>query len=103
MFERLFDDVLSDVSNMFIAVPAFSIVTDTTAKVSSGDQAGATARITDLETAWDDAEDRLRPLDGAAWTYLDGKIDAALKAVRASNPDPATEQQALSALNSALR
>ena len=79
------------------------IVTDTTAKVSSGDQAGATARITDLETAWDDAEDRLRPLDGAAWTYLDGKIDAALKAVRASNPDPATEQQALNALNSALR
>ena len=54
------------------------IVTDTTAKVSSGDQAGATARITDLETAWDDAEDRLRPLDGAAWTYLDGKIEGAL-------------------------
>lgn len=80
-----------------------TIVTDTTAKVTSGDRAGATARITDLETAWDDSEDRLRPLDGAAWSYLDGKIDAALKAVRASNPDPAIEQQALNALNSALR
>jgi uncharacterized membrane-anchored protein len=80
-----------------------TIVTDTTAKVSSGDEAGAAARIADLETAWDDAEDRLRPLDDAAWSYLDGKIDAAIKAVRASNPDSATERQALNALNSALR
>ena len=37
---------------------------------------------------------------GPTWT---ARSTPALKAVRASNPDPATEQQALSALNSALR
>lgn len=79
------------------------IVTDTLAKVKAGDQAGATARITDLETAWDDAEDRLRPMNDTAWSFLDSKIDAALKAVRAASPDPAAEQHALDDLRAALR
>ena len=59
-----------------------SITEDTLAKVQSGDQAGATARITDLETAWDDDQATLQPLDDAGWTVLDGRIDDVLHAVR---------------------
>lgn len=80
-----------------------TIVTDTLAKVSAGDQAGAKARITDLESAWDDAQSRLQPMNETAWSFLDGKIDKALKAVRAGSPDPATETQALTDLQNALK
>ena len=85
-------------------VTAFrTIVTDTLSKVQTGDQAGAVTRITDLETAWDDAQDRLEPMDPTGWESLDRKIDNALKAVRASAPDPATEKQSLNELLSALQ
>ena len=85
-------------------VTAFrTIVTDTLAKVQAGDQAGAVARITDLETAWDDAQDRLEPMDPTGWESLDRKIDNALKAVRSTAPDPAAEKQSLNELLSALQ
>ena len=45
-----------------------TIAQDTLAKVQAGDQAGATARIKDLETAWDDDQATLQPLDETAWT-----------------------------------
>ena len=70
-----------------------TIVTDTLAKVQAGDQAGAVARITDLETAWDDAEGRLQPMDPTGWESLDRKIDKALKAMRTPDPDPAAEKK----------
>jgi uncharacterized membrane-anchored protein len=75
-----------------------TITRDTLTKVQAGDQAGAKARITDLETAWDDGQKALEPLDETGWTVLDGQIDDALTAVRAGQPDPATEQQALTML-----
>ena len=71
--------------------------------MQAGEQAGAVARITDLETAWDDAQDRLEPLDPTGWGFIDGKIDHALKAVRASAPDPVAEKQTLTELLSALQ
>jgi uncharacterized membrane-anchored protein len=80
-----------------------TITNDTLAKVQAGDQTGAQARITDLETAWDDGQKTLEPLDETGWTVLDGQIDSALKAVRAGQPDPAAEQQALTALQASLR
>jgi uncharacterized membrane-anchored protein len=80
-----------------------TITQDTLVKVQADDQAGAQARITDLETAWDDGQKSLEPLDETGWTVLDGQIDSALKAVRAGQPDPATEQQALTALLASLR
>ena len=80
-------------------VTAFrAIVTDTLAKVQTGDQAGAVAHITDLETAWDDAQDRLQPMDPTGWESLDRKIDNTLKAVRSTAPNPAAEKQSLSEL-----
>ena len=80
-----------------------TIAQDTVAKVQAGDQAAATARVKDLETAWDDDEATLRPMDEAAWHLLDDRIDSVLKALRASKPDPATETQTLTALLAALQ
>lgn len=79
-----------------------TITSDTLALVEVGDNAGATKRITDLETAWDDAEGSLKPKDKAGWTALDDRIDAALSAVRKPEPDQATEKQALDDLLTAI-
>jgi uncharacterized membrane-anchored protein len=80
-----------------------TIAADSLTKVQAGDQAAATARIKDLETAWDDAQPTLQPMDDASWTVLDGQIDSVLKALRASNPDPAAETQTLTTLLVSLR
>jgi uncharacterized membrane-anchored protein len=80
-----------------------TITQDTLAKVQAGDQTGATARIKDLETAWDNDQATLQSLDETGWHILDGRIDSALKAVRASTPEPATETQTLTALSTALQ
>ncbi|GAA2745933.1 hypothetical protein [Kitasatospora cinereorecta] len=79
-----------------------TITADTLAKLNSGDQAGATRRITDLEKAWDDDQATLQPRNQQAWTFLDGEIDRVLKALRASKPDKATETDALNVLLASL-
>lgn len=82
---------------------AFQVITqDTLSLVNAGDQSGATARVTDLETAWDDSEARLKPRDSAAWHDLDDKIDAVLRALRSTQPDRSTERTALTTLLTAL-
>ena len=80
-----------------------TIVEDTLAAVQAGDQSGATARIKDLETAWDDGQSTLQPLNDAGWTVLDGQIDSALSAARASQPDSVTEKQTLTTLLTSLK
>jgi uncharacterized membrane-anchored protein len=80
-----------------------TITQDTLAKIQAGDQTGATTRIKDLETAWDDDQPTLQPLDDTGWTVLDGQIDTVLKALRANTPDPTTETQALTTLLTSLR
>jgi hypothetical protein len=80
-----------------------TIAQDTLAKVQAGDLTGATTRIKDLETAWDDDQATLQPLDDTGWTVLDGQIDTVLKALRANTPDPTTETQALTTLLTSLR
>jgi len=79
-----------------------TITEDTLALVGSGDQARAKSRLTDLETAWDDDQDSLQPKDCQAWTFVDQEIDPALSAVRASHPDPATEEKTLQTLLTTL-
>ena len=73
------------------------------ASTGRGDQSGATTRVTDLETAWDDAQARLKPRDSATWTAIDGKIDTVLRELRSTSPNPASEKDALDALLAALR
>ncbi|KJK57240.1 COG4705 family protein [Saccharothrix sp. ST-888] len=79
-----------------------TITADTLAKLNSGNQAAATARVTDLEKAWDDDQPTLEPKSEQAWTFLDGEIDHVLKALRAPNPGKATEVEALNTLLTSL-
>jgi uncharacterized membrane-anchored protein len=80
-----------------------TITQDTLAKLQAGDQTGATARIKDLETTWDDDQAALQPLDDTGWTVLDGQIDDVLTALRAATPDLVAEKQALTTLLTSLR
>ena len=80
-----------------------TITQDTLGLLQRGDQAGATSRVDDLETAWDQAQGRLQARDPAAWTRVDGKVDTVLKSLRASSPDRAAETNALNDLLAALR
>jgi uncharacterized membrane-anchored protein len=79
-----------------------TIVRATQALVDSGDQAGARARITDLETAWDDDEGTLQPENCRAWTFVDTQIDDVLTSVRASHPDQSAEDRAMAGLLTTL-
>lgn len=79
-----------------------TITRETLSRVQAGDQAGATASGKNLETAWDEAQPRLKAIDDATWTAIDGRIDTVLTAIRDPKPDPATQTQALNDLLAAL-
>jgi uncharacterized membrane-anchored protein len=78
------------------------ITQDTLDLLDTGDQSGATSRVDDLESQWDQAEARLKPKDRATWTEVDGKIDKVLRALRATSPRPADEKTALTSLLGSL-
>ena len=82
--------------------PFRTITQDTLDKLDAGDQAGATSRVDDLETSWDNAQARLKARDDAAWTTVDDKIDTVLRELRATSPDPTTERAALTDLLGSL-
>lgn len=79
-----------------------TITQDTLNILTSGDQAGATRRIGDLEREWDNAEARLKPRDSNNWTMIDGKIDTVLRRLRSTSPNIDQEKQALNDLLSVL-
>lgn len=58
--------------------------------------------MTDLETAWDDDQPTLEPKSEQSWHFLDSEIDHVLKALRAPNPDEATEVKTLYTLLASL-
>ena len=66
--------------------PFKTIITDVQTIAASGDFTAAEVRITDFETAWDDAAGAMRPLDTTAWGNVDVAADAALDALRVSAP-----------------
>ncbi|OIK10298.1 hypothetical protein [Bacillus sp. MUM 13] len=55
--------------------------------VNKNDFSSAKKSADTLENQWDTEEPKLRKIDGAAWTKIDGTIDVVLAAVRSSNPD----------------
>lgn len=55
--------------------------------VNKNDFASAKKGADELEHHWDTQEPKLRKIDGATWTKIDGTIDVVLAAVRSSNPD----------------
>lgn len=79
-----------------------TIAQDTLGLVQAGEQDQAASRVTDLETAWDDAQARLQPADCRAWVAIDQQINPVRQAVRSSSADPSREQQTLHRLLATL-
>lgn len=66
--------------------PMKAIVADVQKIAATGDLKAASTRITDWESAWDDAESGMRPLNPDAWSRIDAASDAALGALRKGAP-----------------
>jgi hypothetical protein len=75
-----------------------AIVSDVQTISTGGDLVAAGKRITDFETAWDDAQKTLRPINTGYWGNVDDAADAALSALRAATPDPAEVKTTLASL-----
>lgn len=82
--------------------PMKAIIADVQKIAATGDFAAAATRITDYETAWDDAEAGMRPLNPTAWGKIDDASDAALKSLRKGKPTAEVVTPALAALMAAL-
>ncbi len=78
------------------------ITQDTLTLLEAGKQSVATARITDLESAWDNAEATLKRRNPDAWHAVDDRIDVVLRELRSTSPTAATEKSALQALLSQM-
>lgn len=87
---------LGDLSNLK------AIILDVQGVVKTGDMTAAEKRITDFETAWDEAEAAMRPKNRDAWATVDDAADAALHALRRKAPDAAEVGKTLSDLVSIL-
>ncbi|MGO4643300.1 hypothetical protein AB4Z43_33280 [Mesorhizobium sp. 2RAF45] len=79
-----------------------TIIADVQALAAKRDIAAAAKRITDYETAWDQAETAIRPLNQDYWNNIDAASDAALKAVRQPSPSPDKVNKTLAALMAVL-
>ncbi len=67
---------------------AFRKIADDMLKlVRANNMAGAKSRAGDLETAWDNAQARLKPLNPEKWTQVDTAIDDVLKKARSGQPN----------------
>ena len=67
-------------------------------KVNAKDTTAAKSKATELETAWDDAQAKLRPMNAEKWTQTDNAIDDVLKKVRVAQPDAAAETASINSL-----
>lgn len=62
-----------------------SLAQATLEALAAGKQTEMVAKLTDLETAWDDQEKNLRPKNEAIWTLLDKTLDQGISALRSSH------------------
>jgi len=80
-----------------------AIANDVRQLVRGGNLARARSRATDLETAWDDNQSRLQPMNREKWTLMDDAIDEVLKRIRSTQKDAAaigaSVEQLLSVIN----
>lgn len=78
------------------------IVSDVQALATKGDLVAAAKRITDYESAWDQAETAIRPLNPTYWRNIDDASDGALKALREHSPSADKVQKTLTSLMAVL-
>lgn len=74
------------------------ITQDTLDLVNAGNLSGAQTRITDLESEWDTSQSRLKPMNTAKWTEVDGALDKVLRQLRAVHQDALGCKSSLEAL-----
>ena len=67
-------------------------------KVNAKDSPAAKSKAADLETAWDNAQAKLRPMNAEKWTQMDNAIDDVLKKVRAAQPDATASAASINSL-----
>ena len=79
-----------------------TIIGDVQAITKKGDLTAAARRITDYESAWDEGEAAIRPLNPIYWGNIDHASDTALKALRESSPSVDKVQKSLLALMAVL-
>ena len=82
--------------------PFKTIIADVQALAVQGDLAGAARRITDYESAWDQGQTAIRPLNPVLWGNIDDASDAALKALREPTPSADKVNESLAALMAVL-
>lgn len=78
------------------------IISDVETIAMTGDFVAAEKRITDYETAWDDAAGKLRAMDSNAWGNVDQTSDDAIGALRANPPVAAEVTATIAALAASL-
>lgn len=79
-----------------------AIVTDVRADVEKGDMPAASSRMTDYESAWDQGQTSIRPLNPVFWGHVDAASDVAIKALREPQPSADKAKKALSGLTASL-
>lgn len=79
-----------------------TIISDVQAFVEKGDMRGAAKRITDWESAWDQGQTSIRPLNPTEWGNIDQASDAALSAVRDTKSTSVRAKAALATLMAEL-
>ena len=83
---------LGDVSNFT------TIGQDILTAVNANDWQTANTRVDDMESAWDSAQARLKPLNQSRWVQIDTDLDKVFREVRAVHPNQQTAQPALQKL-----
>jgi hypothetical protein len=66
--------------------------------LAAGKKEAMVAKLTDLETAWDEKENALKPRDEKRWTTIDKTLDKAISALRSSKYDAGKGKVALELL-----
>jgi hypothetical protein len=85
-FEVYAKSTATSVGSLGDMSPFKVIIADVQAMAAKGDLPAAAKRITDYESAWDEAETAIRPLNPTYWGNVDAASDAALKALRQATP-----------------
>ena len=67
-------------------------------KVNAKDSPAAKSKAAELETAWDNAQAKLRPMNPEKWTQMDNAIDDVLKKARAAQPDATANAASINSL-----